>query len=169
MQINLATPRNVVAQWGDFFCRSILILGKYLHFQLIFLSILMLLQHVSLLREYLWKCICMKIGMLLQKIFHPIAICMPLLRVAKFFVPLSRPGTSRDRLSKSRPVPARRKILSLSRCPFVPGQGRNFCPFVPKSCTVPSRCKRYFQLLSKPPSINQMSRSGGRLKNLRGG
>jgi hypothetical protein len=29
----------------------------------------------------------------------------------------------------------------LSRCPFVPGQGRNFCPFVPKSCTVLSRWK----------------------------
>ena len=103
----------------------------------------MLLQHVSLLHEYIWKCISMKIGMLLQKFFHPIAICMPLLRVAKIIVPLSRPGTSRDSLSKSRPVPARRKILSSSRCPFVPGQGRNFCPFVPKSCTVPSRWKRY--------------------------
>ena len=47
-----------------------------------------------------------------------------------------------DRLS--RPVPALGKILSLSSCPFVPGQWRNFCPFVPKSCTVPSRWKPYY-------------------------
>ena len=31
--------------------------------------------------------------------------------------------------------------FGLSRCPFVPGQFRNFCPFVPKSCTVPFRWK----------------------------
>ena len=49
-----------------------------------------------------------------------------------------RDGTA---CSKSRPVLFRGKILSLSRCPFVPGQWRNFCPFVPKSCTVPSRWK----------------------------
>ena len=35
--------------------------------------------------------------------------------------PVSRPGTGRDSLTKSRPVPSRCKILSLSRCPFVPG------------------------------------------------
>ena len=43
----------------------------------------------------------------------------------------------------SRPVPSLGKIFSLSRCPFVPGQGRNVCPVVPKSCTVPSRWKPY--------------------------
>ena len=36
------------------------------------------------------------------------------------FVPRDVPG--RDSLKKSRPVPSRGKILSLSRCPFVPGQ-----------------------------------------------
>ena len=61
------------------------------------------------------------------------------------FCPAGRPGTGRDRLSKSRPVPSRGKILSLSRCPFVPGQGRNFCPVVPKSCAVPSRWKPYYR------------------------
>ena len=63
------------------------------------------------------------------------------------FCLVGRPGTGRDRLSKSRPVPSRGKILSLSRCPFVPGQGRNFCPFVPKSCTVPSRWKRHWRVV----------------------
>ena len=61
----------------------------------------------------------------------------------------SRPGPFRGKVSKpvpgfdwlSWPVPACGKILSLSRCPFVPGQWRNFCPFVLKSCTVPSRWK----------------------------
>ena len=43
-----------------------------------------------------------------------------------------RPGF--DRLY--RPVPAHGKILSLSRCPFVPGQLRNLCPFVPRDKTV---------------------------------
>ena len=57
------------------------------------------------------------------------------------FVSVPRDVPGRDKLSKSRPVPSRGKILSLSRCPFVPGQGRNFCPFVPKSCAVPSRWK----------------------------
>ena len=47
-------------------------------------------------------------------------------------VPLSRPRTSRDSLSKSRQILSRGKILSLSRCPFVPGQPRDFCPFVPR-------------------------------------
>ena len=42
----------------------------------------------------------------------------------------------------SRPVLSLGKILSLSRCPFVPGQGQFPCPGVPKSCTVPSRWKR---------------------------
>ena len=46
----------------------------------------------------------------------------------------------------ARPVPSLCKIFSLSRCPFVPGQGRNFCPFVPKSCAVPSRWKPQFQV-----------------------
>ena len=62
------------------------------------------------------------------------------------FYRLSRPGTSRDSLSKFRPVPSLGKNLSLSRCPFVPGQLGNFCPFVPKSCTVPSRWKRYLKV-----------------------
>ena len=39
----------------------------------------------------------------------------------------------------ARPVPSLGKIFSSSRCPFVPGQGGNFCPVVPKNCTVPSR------------------------------
>ena len=56
-------------------------------------------------------------------------------------VPCPVPGW--DSLSKSWPVPSRGKIFSLSRCPFVPGQGQNFCPVVPKSCSVPSRWKRY--------------------------
>ena len=62
-------------------------------------------------------------------------------RTGRDFDSLSRPGMSRESLSKSRPVPSHGKNLSLSRCPFVPGQLENFCPFVPKSCTVPSRCK----------------------------
>ena len=41
----------------------------------------------------------------------------------------------------SRPVLALLKILSLSRCPFVLWQWRNFYPFVPKSWTVPSHWK----------------------------
>ena len=45
---------------------------------------------------------------------------------------LSR-GTGRDRLSKSRLVPSRGKIFSLSRCPFVPGQLGDICPVVPLS------------------------------------
>ena len=45
--------------------------------------------------------------------------------------PIPRPVLDFDRLS--RPVPALGKILSLFHCPFVLGQGRNFCPFVPKS------------------------------------
>ena len=53
--------------------------------------------------------------------------------------PIPRPVPDFDRLSW--PVLSHCKILSLSRCPFVPGQWRNFCPFVPKSCTVPSRWK----------------------------
>ena len=56
------------------------------------------------------------------------------------------PGPSRPEFWLSRPVPSLGKIFSLSRCPFVPGQGRNFCPVVLKSCTVPSRWKRYFVL-----------------------
>ena len=67
---------------------------------------------------------------------------------------MGRPGTGRDSLSKSRPVPSRGKILSLSRCPFVPGQGHFLCPGVPKSCTVPSRWKRYIK-----PSSNQCTTS----------
>ncbi len=39
----------------------------------------------------------------------------------------------RDNLKKSRPVPSRGKILSLSRCPFVPGQNKFPCPAVPLS------------------------------------
>ena len=40
-----------------------------------------------------------------------------------------------------RVVPPHGKILSLSRCLFVPGQESNFCPFVPKSCIVQSHGK----------------------------
>ena len=50
----------------------------------------------------------------------------------------------RDGTSCQNPVPPRGKISSLSRCPFVPGQWRNFCPVVLKSCTVPSHWKPYF-------------------------
>ena len=62
---------------------------------------------------------------------------------ANQIVLLSRdvPGRDGTACLKSRPVPSRGKILSLSRCPFVPGQWRNFCPVVPKSCCVPSRWK----------------------------
>ena len=67
------------------------------------------------------------------------------------FVSVPRDVPGRDKLSKSRPFPSRGKILSLSRCPFVPGQGRNFCPVVPKSCAVPSRWKPY----SEPSTNNQ--------------
>ena len=51
------------------------------------------------------------------------------------------PGPSCPEFWLSRPIPSLGKIFSLSRCPFVPGQWRNFCPVVPKSCTVPSRWK----------------------------
>ena len=47
--------------------------------------------------------------------------------------PVSRPGTGRNSLSKSRPVPSRGKILSLSRCPFVPGQKKFLVPLSPLS------------------------------------
>ena len=57
------------------------------------------------------------------------------------FVSVPRDVLGRDGTSCQNPVPSRGKILSLSRCPFVPGQGRNFCPDVPKSCAVPSRWK----------------------------
>ena len=62
------------------------------------------------------------------------------------------------------PVLSHGKIFRLSRCPFVPGQWRNFCPFVPKSCTVLSRRKPYFWpswLLSE--KTRQKTVSGGRL------
>ena len=39
------------------------------------------------------------------------------------------------------------RILSLSRCPFVLGQCRIFCPFVPKSCFVLSHWKPYIDFL----------------------
>ena len=62
----------------------------------------------------------------------------------------SRPGLARGKISKPCPIPhsvpdfdwlsqpvlSHDKILSFSCCPFVPGQQRNFCPIVPKSCTV---------------------------------
>ena len=47
------------------------------------------------------------------------------------FVPRDVPG--RDSLKKSRPVPSRGKILSLSRCPFVPGQKKFLVPLSPLS------------------------------------
>ena len=58
-------------------------------------------------------------------------------------------GTSRSGLLLDIPwdVPSRGKLLSLSSSPFVPGQWRNFCPVVPKSCTVPSHWKLYFKYL----------------------
>ena len=46
------------------------------------------------------------------------------------------------------PVPSLGKSFSLSRCPFVPGQWRNSCPFVLKSCTVLSRWKPYQPFIS---------------------
>ena len=57
------------------------------------------------------------------------------------FVSAPRDVPGRDGTGCQNPVPSHGKILSLSRCPFVPGQGRNFCPVVPKSCAVPSRWK----------------------------
>ena len=60
------------------------------------------------------------------------------------FVSVPRDVSGRDGTGCQNPVPSRGKILSLSRCPFVPGQGINFCPFVPKNCAVPSRWKPYF-------------------------
>ena len=42
-------------------------------------------------------------------------------------------------------VPSHDKILSLSLFHFVPGQWRNFCSFVPKSCTVRSSWKSYWK------------------------
>ena len=47
--------------------------------------------------------------------------------------PVLGPVPDFDRLSRS--VPACGKILNLSHCPFVREKGRNFCTFVPKSCT----------------------------------
>ncbi len=49
------------------------------------------------------------------------------------FCPAGRPGTGRDSLKKSRPVPSRGKNLSLSHCPFVPEQNKFPCPAVPLS------------------------------------
>ena len=57
------------------------------------------------------------------------------------FVSVPRDVSGRDGTGCQNPVPSHGKILSLSHCPFVPGQGRNFCPVVPKSCAVPSRWK----------------------------
>ena len=54
------------------------------------------------------------------------------------------PGPFHGKMSKSCPGPSLDKILSLFHCPFVPGQWRNFCPFVTKSCTVPYRWKPYY-------------------------
>jgi hypothetical protein len=51
---------------------------------------------------------------------------------------------TRDKISKSCPGRFRRKILSLSHCPFVPGQWRDFCPFVPRDKKIPSRWKPYY-------------------------
>ena len=57
------------------------------------------------------------------------------------YCPVLHPVPDFDRLSW--PGPALGKILSLSHCPFGPGQWGNFAPFVPKSSTVPSRWKPY--------------------------
>ena len=53
------------------------------------------------------------------------------------------PSRVPSRILTGCPGPSHGKISSLSCCPFVPGQLGNFCPFVPKSCTVPSRWKPY--------------------------
>ena len=70
-------------------------------------------------------------------------------------------GDGRGQLVKIRPftvcVPSLGKILSLSSCPFDPGQWRNFCPFVPKSCTVPSCWKPKF---APPPLLGWNSKTG---------
>ena len=74
---------------------------------------------------------------------RPFLLCLVLSRwTGRDRLSKSLPGPSRGKVSKSRPGPFHVKILSLSRCPFVLGQGRIFCPFVPKSCAVPSRWKR---------------------------
>ena len=45
------------------------------------------------------------------------------------------------------PVPLQDfELVPLSRCPFVPGQWKNFCPFVPKKCTVLSCWKPSYLL-----------------------
>jgi hypothetical protein len=84
-------------------------------------------------KEVLREKLCSKTGWWrkIRKNFHFLSL---------FLSFLSR-GMSWDGTGCQNPVPSHGKILSLSRCPFVPGQGRNFCPFVPKSCTVPSRWK----------------------------
>ena len=58
------------------------------------------------------------------------------------------PGPSHSEFWLSRPILSLGKISSLSCCPFVLGQLGNFCPFVPKSCNVPSPWKPYFEVLS---------------------
>ena len=57
-----------------------------------------------------------------------------------------RPIPAFDRLSWA--VPSLGKILSLSHCPYVQGQWRNSCSFVPKSCTVLSVNIQYWILFS---------------------
>ena len=52
---------------------------------------------------------------------------------------VQRPVSFFDRLSQ--PVPSLGKIFSLSHCPFVSWQWRNFSPFVQKSWIVQSRWK----------------------------
>ena len=62
-----------------------------------------------------------------------------------FSTPFLSHGTSRDGTGCQNPVPFR-PLARFWPCPFVPGQGRNFCPSVPKSCTIRSRWKRYLKL-----------------------
>ena len=61
------------------------------------------------------------------------------------------PGPSRSKFWLSRPVPSLGKIFSLFRCPFVPRQWRNFCPFVLESCTVPSHWKPLYRFVIHDP------------------
>ena len=88
---------------------------------------------------------------------HPFLLCPVLSRVpSRFLAVPARPVPDFDRLSRH--VLSHGKILSLSHCPFVPGQWRNFCPSVLKSCTVLSHWKPYIRPYSESiltrPNIN---------------
>ena len=55
---------------------------------------------------------------------------------------------ARGNMSKSRPGLSHGKILSMSRCPFVPGQWGNFCLFL--DCSVPLGTQIYLKFLPLP-------------------